>query len=168
MTKHQKEKIYQAGYENLKSEYKAKILGIVINELAIFLIVAYCIYRAFTQEKSFLHMLAIVLIVLSCTAIGFTIKVILDFNRLKKSYLIAANYSNLKIVLNTNGCQICEDDDSIITELSLDKISEIAGFTKPVKDPDDGKTKLLPINAKANISDLKIQETDELFTERQE
>lgn len=126
-TRHQKEKIYQAGYENLKSEHKAKILRLVINELAIFLIVAYCIYRAFTQEKSFLHMLAIVLIVLSCTAIGFTIKVILDFNRLKKAYLIAANYGNLKIVPNANGCQICEEDGSVITGLSLDKTTEILG-----------------------------------------
>lgn len=127
MTRHQKEKIYQAGYENLKSKHKAKILRLVINELAIFLIVAYCIYRAFTQEKSFLHMLAIVLIVLSCTAIGFTIKVILDFNRLKKAYLIAANYSNLKIVPNANGCQIYEEDGSVITGLSLDKTTEIFG-----------------------------------------
>lgn len=30
------------------------------------------------------------------------------------------------------------------------------------------KTKFLPINTEANISDLQIQETDELFTERQE
>lgn len=86
-------------------------------------------------------MFAIVLIVLCCSAIGRTIVVILNFNRIKKAYRVYANYGNLKIVLNTNGCQICEDDDSIITELSLDKISEIVGFTKPVKDPDDGKSK---------------------------
>ena len=127
MTRHQKEKIYQAGYENLKSEHKAKILSLVINELAIFLIVAYCIYRAFTQEKSFLHMLAIVLIVLCCSAIGLTIAVILNFNGIKKVYRIDANYGNLKIVLNANGCQVCEDDGSVITELSLDKTTEILG-----------------------------------------
>ena len=127
MTRHQKEKIYQAGYENLKLEHKAKILCLVINELAIFLIVAYCIYRAFTQEKSFLHMLAIVLIVLCCSAIGLIIAVILNFNGIKKAYRIDANYGNLKIVLNVNGCQICEDDGSVITELSLDKTTEILG-----------------------------------------
>lgn len=127
MTRHQKEKIYQAGYENLKSEHKAKILSLVINELAIFLIVAYCIYRAFTQEKSFLHMLAIVLIVLCCSAIGLTIAVILYFNGIKKAYRIDANYGNLKIVLNANGCQVCEEDGSVITELSLDKTTEILG-----------------------------------------
>lgn len=138
MTRHQKEKIYQAGYENLKSEHKAKILRLVINELAIFLIVAYGIYRAFTQAKWSLHMFAIVLIVLCCSAIGRTIVVILNFNRIKKAYSVYANYGNLKIVLHAYGCQICEDDGSVITGLSLDKTTEILGL-KPVNDPDDGK-----------------------------
>lgn len=127
MTRHQKEKIYQAGYENLQSEHKAKIFRLVINELAIFLIVAYGIYRAFTQAKWSLHMFAIVLIVLCCSAIGLTIAVILNFNRIKKAYRIDANYGNLKIVLHAYGCQICEDDGSVITGLSLDKTTEILG-----------------------------------------
>lgn len=161
MTRHQKEKIYQAGYENLKTNLKAKNIAAIFPGLAILSTIVPSSHEILTKPSKMSVLGMTISIILCIVGLTLGIKMAMDNNRLVKEYFKAVNNGEFNIRLDIKGCDIC-CDNMIVTSLSLEQMADILGFNDPAGNGNNGKTKLLQFLVdETKPTKIQIQETDE-------